>query len=80
LSPARTCSAKSQDGSTVAGDYKSYNINLKPASTDRINGWAEVLKLLGDPDNGTKAEAFHSRAMHQDARNSSRHAARPEQA
>jgi phage terminase large subunit len=50
--------SKKQDGSTVAGDYKNFGINLKAASTDRINGWAEVLKRLGDPDSGIRPKLF----------------------
>lgn len=38
------------DGNTIADDYKTHGIVLTPAVTDRVNGWAEVLKLLGDVD------------------------------
>lgn len=38
------------DGNTIADDYKTHGIVLTSAVMDRINGWAEVLKLLGDVD------------------------------
>lgn len=34
---------------TIAQQYAEGGINLTAASMDRINGWGEVLKLLGDP-------------------------------
>ena len=32
------------DGSTVAGQYDRLGIRLKPASMDRLNGWAELMQ------------------------------------
>lgn len=40
--------AKERDGKSVADDYKAEGIVLTPANTDRINGWAEIMNLLGD--------------------------------
>jgi phage terminase large subunit len=54
--------SKQSDGSTVASQYRALGLNLTCANTDRVNGWAEVLRRLGDPDNGVRASAFiHSR-------------------
>lgn len=39
---------KESDGRTVAQDYDDHGIKLTPAVDDRVNGWAEVLRLLGD--------------------------------
>lgn len=50
--------SKRQDGSTVAGDYARFGIRLKAANNDRINGWAEILRLLGDPDAGMRPKLF----------------------
>jgi phage terminase large subunit len=36
------------DGTTVAQQYQRLGINLKPASMDRLNGWAEVMQGLGE--------------------------------
>lgn len=56
--------SKKQDGSTVADDYRRLGISLKSANTDRINGWAEVLRLLGDPENGLAPKLFiHERCQ-----------------
>ena len=38
------------DGTTIAGQYEHEGITLRPASMDRVNGWAAVLQGLGDPD------------------------------
>ncbi len=46
------------DGSTVASQYERLGIRLKPASMDRINGWAELMQGFGDPENGVKPTLF----------------------
>jgi phage terminase large subunit len=54
--------SKQSDGSTVAGQYSRLGIDLRCANTDRVNGWAEVLRRFGDPDNGIRPSLFiHSR-------------------
>jgi hypothetical protein len=40
--------ARQSNGLTIAKQYADLGINLRPANTDRINGWAEILKRLGD--------------------------------
>lgn len=50
--------AKERDGNTVADDYRKHGIMWKPASTDRVNGWAEILKLLGDTERGIRPRLF----------------------
>ncbi len=40
---------RAHGGSSIAQQYDREGIRLRPAKTDRINGWAEVLQLLGDP-------------------------------
>lgn len=42
--------AKERDGKSVADDYHTHGIDLKPANIERINGWAEMMNLLGDPE------------------------------
>jgi hypothetical protein len=50
------------DGTTVAQQYSRHGINLRPASMDRLNGWAEVMQRVGDPENGIRPTLFiHSR-------------------
>jgi hypothetical protein len=41
--------SRQSDGTTIAHQYLREGITLKPANMDRINGWAEILQLLGDP-------------------------------
>jgi len=40
----------SADGKTIADQYEDAGITLTPANDDRVNGWAELLKLFGDAD------------------------------
>ena len=40
--------ARQSNGSTIAQQYADLGITLRPANTDRVNGWAEILKRLGD--------------------------------
>lgn len=37
------------DGSTIAAQYAKHGISLRPATTDRVNGWAEVMQGFGEP-------------------------------
>jgi phage terminase large subunit len=41
--------ARQYDGSSIAREYAQFGILLRAAATDRINGWAEILRRLGDP-------------------------------
>ena len=50
--------SRQSDGTTVAAQYERLGINLRVANTDRVNGWAEVLQRLGDPDAGFKPKLF----------------------
>lgn len=50
--------SKQADGRTVADQYKELGIKLKPATMDRINGWAEILKRLGDIKAGVRPSLF----------------------
>ena len=44
--------SRQADGTTIAQQYAREGIALRPANMDRVNGWAEVLQLLGEPDAG----------------------------
>jgi hypothetical protein len=46
------------DGTTIAAQYQKLGISLRPASMERINGWAEIHHRLGDPDNGVPPKLF----------------------
>ena len=50
--------SRQSDGTTVAGQYAKLDIRLTAANTDRINGWAEILHHLGDPDAGIAPRLF----------------------
>lgn len=41
-------------GKTIAEQYADQGIYLTPADTDRINGWGEVLRRLGNPQAGSE--------------------------
>jgi hypothetical protein len=49
---------RQSDGSTVASQYSKLGITLKTASTDRVSGWAEILRRLGDIENGIRPTLF----------------------
>jgi hypothetical protein len=54
--------SRQSDGTTIAGQYAREGITLKPANTDRVNGWAEVLQRLGDVGAGVRARmSIHQR-------------------
>jgi hypothetical protein len=50
--------SKQSDGTTVAAQYAKLGITLRVANTDRINGWAEILHQLGDPNAGIAPRLF----------------------
>lgn len=50
--------AKKDDGPTIAEKYEKAGIKLSPANSDRINGAAEMLARLGDPDEGIAPRWF----------------------
>ena len=50
--------SRQSDGSTVAAQYLKLGLKLKPANTERVSGWAEVLQLLGDIDAGVAPRLF----------------------
>ncbi len=52
------CFSAQHDGTTIAQQYQKFGFKLRPANTDRINGWAEMLRLFGDPDHGVIARLF----------------------
>jgi phage terminase large subunit len=50
--------AKQSTGTSIAQHYADLGIHLRPANTDRVNGWAEILKRLGDPATSAKPTLF----------------------
>lgn len=42
--------AKESDGKSVDEQYRDHGIRMKAANTDRINGAATIMDLMGDPD------------------------------
>ena len=44
--------SRQSDGTTIAGQYSREGITLRCANTDRVNGWAEILTRLGEPNVG----------------------------
>jgi phage terminase large subunit len=52
------CFSAQHDGTTIAQQYAKFGLKLRAANTDRVHGWAEMLRLLGDPDAGLKPRLF----------------------
>jgi hypothetical protein len=50
--------SRQSDGTTIAAQYAREGIKLRPANTDRVNGWAEVRERLGDPAAGISPKLF----------------------
>jgi hypothetical protein len=50
--------ARQSNGLSIARQYADLGINLRPAVSDRLNGWAEILKGLGDPAAGIPPRLF----------------------
>ncbi len=50
--------SRQSDGSTVVAQYGKLGITLRVANSDRINGWAEILQRLGDPDANIRPTMF----------------------
>jgi len=42
--------SRQSDGTTIAQQYAKLGITLRQANMDRVNGWAEVMQGLGEPD------------------------------
>jgi phage terminase large subunit len=42
--------SRQSDGTTIAAQYAKHGIRMREANTDRVNGWAEVMQRLGEPD------------------------------
>jgi len=50
--------SKQSDGSTVAQAYAKCGIKFMCANTDRVNGWAEILRRFGDTSAGIRPSLF----------------------
>ena len=50
--------SRQSDGTTVAAQYARQGITLRPANTDRLNGWAELMTRFGDVDSGIQPTLF----------------------
>jgi phage terminase large subunit len=56
--------SRQSDGTSVAKQYAKHGIHLRPANTDRVSGWAEILTRLGDADRGIAPRLFiHQRCQ-----------------
>jgi len=54
--------SRQSDGTSVAKQYGKFGIHLRPANTERVSGWAEILHRLGDMDRGMAPRLFiHAR-------------------
>ncbi len=52
------CFSTQYTGITIAKQYEQLDISLSRSKADRVQGWAEVLRRLGDPDRGIKPTLF----------------------
>ena len=50
--------ARQGNGFSIAQAYAGLDITLRPANTDRVNGWSAILRGLGDPAAGIKPTLF----------------------
>jgi hypothetical protein len=50
--------SRQSDGRTIAQQYSECDISLRQANMDRVNGWTEVLRGLGDPGAGIRPTLF----------------------
>jgi phage terminase large subunit len=50
--------SRQSDGTTIAAQYARHGLALRPASMDRINGWAEIMQGLGDVEAGIRPTLF----------------------
>jgi hypothetical protein len=50
--------ARQSNGLSIARQYDDLGIHLRPANSDRLNGWAAILQRLGDPAAGIKPTIF----------------------
>jgi hypothetical protein len=57
--------SRQSDGTTIAQQYAREGIKLRPATTDRVNGWAEVLQRLGSQAEGNLPEVRARLFIHQ---------------
>jgi phage terminase large subunit len=46
--------SRQSDGTTIAEQYRQAGIGLGSANMDRINGWAEVMRMFGETDIGQR--------------------------
>ena len=49
---------RQSDGVTIADQYRQHGISLRPAATDRLNGWAAIHQGLGDSAAGVPPTLF----------------------
>jgi hypothetical protein len=42
--------SRQSDGTTISAQYSKHGIHLRCANTDRVNGWAEIMQGLGEPE------------------------------
>ena len=50
--------SRQSDGTTVAAQYARQGITLRPANTDRLNGWAEIMTRFGDGEANIRPTLF----------------------
>jgi len=50
--------SRQSDGTTIAQQYARQGITLRPANTDRVNGWAEILTRFGDVEANIRPTLF----------------------
>ena len=58
LAAGADCFSRQSDGGTIAGQYSALGLRFGCANTDRVQGWAEILRRLGDPDAGIRPSLF----------------------
>jgi len=52
------------NGSTIAAEFASLGVSIRPANTNRVQGWAEIQQRLGDPEAGFPPTLFIHERCH----------------
>ena len=58
IAAGKDCFRVDKDGSTVATEYLTRDINLTPTHIDRINAWSQVAELFGDISHQIRPRCF----------------------
>ncbi len=50
--------SRESNGASIANQFRKHGFSLRPANSNRVEGWAAILNRLGDPDAGIAPTLF----------------------